>query len=240
MWLRRCLGQSTAVLPVALKEPASGTGRPSHQKPVGHTASTAVVVENGLYLRPHRAGHHVTPPAPGVGSCLRHLGHHVRKCQRGLSPHAWSPWMLWRSPSPPPLSWEDRVREEEDEEERHSSIGGDSQPCPSPACMEGCSISDVSMAEEGPQQGDSDVVVEEEVEESMEMDEPSNIDTPHSPYQIRLSCKVLRPKLRMTATAMRLRRVRTKTRPTTQTSMRTSFSGRRLTFPYPEGTLMTP
>ena len=44
--------------------------------------------------------------------------------------------------------------------------------------MEGCSISDVLMAEEGPQQGDSDVVVEEEVEESMEMDELSNIDAP--------------------------------------------------------------
>ena len=34
------------------------------------------------------------------------------------------------------------------------------------------------MAEEGPQQCDSDVVVEEEVEESMETDEPSNIDAP--------------------------------------------------------------
>ena len=78
----------------------------------------------------------------------------------------------------PPLSWADRVREEEDEQERHSSIGGDSQPCPSPACMEGCSTSDVSMAEEGPQQGNSDVVVEEEVEESMETDEPSNINAP--------------------------------------------------------------
>ena len=78
----------------------------------------------------------------------------------------------------PPLSWEDWVREEEDEQERHSSVGGDSQPCPSPVWMEGCSISDVSMAEEGPQQGDSDVVVEEEVEESMEMDEPSNVDAP--------------------------------------------------------------
>ena len=44
--------------------------------------------------------------------------------------------------------------------------------------MEGCSISDVSMAEEGPQQCDSDVVVEEEVEESMETDEPSNINAP--------------------------------------------------------------
>ena len=78
----------------------------------------------------------------------------------------------------PPLSWEDQVQEEEDEQERHSSIGGDSQPCPSPTHMEGCSISDVSMAEEGPQQGDSDVVVEEEVEESMETDEPSNINAP--------------------------------------------------------------
>ena len=78
----------------------------------------------------------------------------------------------------PPLSWEDRVREEEDEQERRSSVGGDSQPCPSPIWMEGCSISDVLMAEEGPQQGDSDIVVEEEVEESMEMDEPSNVDAP--------------------------------------------------------------
>ena len=34
------------------------------------------------------------------------------------------------------------------------------------------------MAEEGPQQGDSDVVVEEEVEENMETDEPPNVDAP--------------------------------------------------------------
>ena len=78
----------------------------------------------------------------------------------------------------PPLSWEDWVQEEEDKQERHSSVGGDSQPCPSPTWMEGCSISDILMAEEGPQQGDSNIVVEEEVEESMEMDEPSNIDAP--------------------------------------------------------------
>ena len=78
----------------------------------------------------------------------------------------------------PPLSWEDRVWEEEDEQERHSSVGGDSRPCPSPPQMEGCNISDVSMAEEGLQQCDSNVVVEEEVEESMETDEPSNIGAP--------------------------------------------------------------
>ena len=78
----------------------------------------------------------------------------------------------------PPLSWEDWVWEEEDKQERHSSIGGDSQLCPSSPWMEGCNISDVSMAEEGPQQCDSDVMVEEEIEESMEMDEPSNIAMP--------------------------------------------------------------
>ena len=68
------------------------------------------------------------------------------------------------------------MQEEEDEKDRHSSIGGDSQPCPSPVRMESCSISDVSMAEEGPQQGDFDVVVEEEVEENMETNEPPSID----------------------------------------------------------------
>ena len=78
----------------------------------------------------------------------------------------------------PPLSWEDQVQEEEDEQERHSSVGGDSQPCLSPPWMEGCNISDILMAEEGPQQCDSDIMVEEEIEESMEMDEPSNIATP--------------------------------------------------------------
>ena len=78
----------------------------------------------------------------------------------------------------PPLSWKDRVQEEEDKQERHFSIGGDSQLCPSSPQLEGCNISDVSMAEEGPQQCDSDVMVEEEIEESMEMDKPSNIAVP--------------------------------------------------------------
>ena len=70
------------------------------------------------------------------------------------------------------------MQEEEDGKDRHSSIGGDSQPCPSPVRMEGCSVSDVSMAEEGLQQGDSDVVVEEEVEENMETDEPPMVEAP--------------------------------------------------------------
>ena len=76
----------------------------------------------------------------------------------------------------PPLSWEDWVQEEEDKQERHSFTEGDSQPCPSSPQLEGCNISNVSMADEGPQQHDSDVVVEEE--ESMETDEPIDSGSP--------------------------------------------------------------
>ena len=52
----------------------------------------------------------------------------------------------------PPMSWEDWVQEEEEEWERHSSTRGDSQLGLSPLPLEGCNVSDVSMAEEGPQQ----------------------------------------------------------------------------------------
>ena len=89
----------TAVLPEAPKGPVSGTGSPLPQKPAGHAANTAVVVESGLYLGPHGADHHMTCPAPGVGSCLHHLGHRVEKCKRGLGPHTQPARMLWRSPS---------------------------------------------------------------------------------------------------------------------------------------------
>ena len=76
----------------------------------------------------------------------------------------------------PPLSWEDWAWEEEDKQERHSSVGGDSQLCPSPPQLEGCNISDVSMADEGLWQCDSDVVVEED--ESMEMDGHADSGSP--------------------------------------------------------------
>ena len=78
----------------------------------------------------------------------------------------------------PPMTWEDRVQEEEEECERHSSTGGDSHPDPSSPPLEGCNVSDISMAEEGPQQCDSDVIVEEEREESMETNAPLNSATP--------------------------------------------------------------
>ena len=42
-----------------------------------------------------------------------------------------------RSPS---MTWEDWVQEEEEECERHSSTGGDSQPCLSSPWLEGCNV----------------------------------------------------------------------------------------------------
>ena len=76
----------------------------------------------------------------------------------------------------PPLTWEDQVWEEEDEQEGHLPAERDSQQCPSSPQLEGCNISDVSMADEGLRQHDSDVVVEED--ESMEMDEPTDSGSP--------------------------------------------------------------
>ncbi len=108
-----------------------------------------------------------TPPRPSRKETSKRAGSPPTACTDDME--------VARSP---PLSWEERVQEEEDEKDRHSSIGGDSQPCPSPVRMEGCSVSDVSMAEEGLQQGDSDVVVEEEVEENMETDEHPNVEAP--------------------------------------------------------------
>ena len=76
------------------------------------------------------------------------------------------------------MTWEDWMQEEEDECERCSSTERDSQPCPSSPRLEGCDVSDVSMAEEGPQQCNSDIVVEEEREESMETDAPLDSAAP--------------------------------------------------------------
>ena len=68
--------------------------------------------------------------------------------------------------------------QEEEEQERCSSMGGDPQPGLSPLPLEGDSISDVSMADEGLLQCDSDVIIEEEREESMETDAPLDSATP--------------------------------------------------------------
>ena len=81
---------------------------------------------------------------------------------------------ITRSPS---MSWEDRVQEEE-EQERHSSTEGDPKPDLPPPPLEGDSISDVSMVNEVLLQCDSDMIIEEEREESMETDAPLDSATP--------------------------------------------------------------
>ena len=136
----------------------------------------------------------------------------------------------------PAMTWEDQVQEEEDKCEGHSSTRGDSQSCPSSPRLEGCDISDISMAEEGPQQHDSDVVVEEEREESMETDAPLDSAKPTPPSE-----KAMPENLKAEVEEdRRWRKVLTRTHPTTLILMRTSFWGHRPTFLFPGDTLMTP
>ena len=67
------------------------------------------------------------------------------------------------------MSWEDQVQEEE-EQERHSSTEGDPKLGLPPLPLEGDSISDVSMVDEGLLQHDPNMIIEEEREEGMEID----------------------------------------------------------------------
>ena len=75
------------------------------------------------------------------------------------------------------MSWEDRVQEEE-EQERCSSTEGNPKLGSSPPPLEGDSISDVSMVNEGLLQCDSDMIIEEEREEGMETDALLDSATP--------------------------------------------------------------
>ena len=81
---------------------------------------------------------------------------------------------ITRSPS---MSWEDRIQEEE-EQEMCSSAAGDPELGLSPPPLEGDSVSDVSMVDEGLLQCDSNVIIEEEREEGMETDAPLDSATP--------------------------------------------------------------
>ena len=111
--------------------------------------------------------------------------------------------------------------------------------CLSSPRLEGCDISDISMAEEDPQQHDSDVVAEEEREESMETDAPLDSAEPTPPSEKAMPV-TSRPRLRKTTTARCQRKVLTRTHPMTLIPMRTSFWGHRLTFVFPGDTLMVP
>ena len=75
------------------------------------------------------------------------------------------------------MSWEDQVQEEE-EQQRCSSMEGGPNPGLSPPPLEGDNVSDVSMVNDSLLQCDSDMIVKEEREESMETDVPLDSAAP--------------------------------------------------------------
>ena len=86
----------------------------------------------------------------------------------------------------PSMSWEDWVQEEE-EQERHSSMEGDPKLGLSPLPLEGDSVTDVSMVNEGLLQCNSNVIIEEEREEGMETDTLLDSATPTPPKERAMS-----------------------------------------------------
>ena len=72
------------------------------------------------------------------------------------------------------MSWEDQVQKEEEQQRCDSSVKGSPEFGLSPPVLEEGNASDVSMVDDRPLQCDSDVVVKEEREESMDMDVPAS------------------------------------------------------------------
>ena len=89
--------------------------------------------------------------------------------------------MLWRSPSLPHCHGRNGCKRRKTNRKDTPLLEEIPSLVRLPHLWRACSISDVLMAEEGPQQGDSDVVVEEEVEENMETDEPPQCRCARSP-----------------------------------------------------------
>ena len=77
------------------------------------------------------------------------------------------------------MSWEDQVQKEEEQQRHDSSAKGSPDSGSPPPVLEGENASDVSMVDDSPLQHDSDMIVEEEREESMDMDVPASPVAPH-------------------------------------------------------------
>ena len=76
------------------------------------------------------------------------------------------------------MSWEDQVQEEEEQKQDGSITESSPQPDVPPPALEGGNASDVSMVNDNLTQHDSDIVVEEEREEDMEIDAPARSTAP--------------------------------------------------------------
>ena len=72
------------------------------------------------------------------------------------------------------MSWEDQVQKEEEQQRCDSSMKGSPNSGLPPPLLEGDNASDVSMVDDSPLQHDSDMVIEEEREESMDTDVPAS------------------------------------------------------------------
>ena len=81
------------------------------------------------------------------------------------------------------MTWEDQVQKEEERQKRCSTTEGSPSPGSLPLLLEGDNASDISMINDSLLQWDSDVVVEEEREESMETDVPLNPAAPVPPKE---------------------------------------------------------
>ena len=75
------------------------------------------------------------------------------------------------------MSWEDQVQKEKEQQRCCSTVEGSPNPG-SPPLLEGDNTSNVSMVDDSLLQHDSDVVIEEEREESMDMDVPASPAAP--------------------------------------------------------------
>ena len=72
------------------------------------------------------------------------------------------------------MSWEDQVQKEEERQRCYSTTEGSPNLGLPPPLLEGDNASDVSMVDNSLLQWDSDMVIEEEREESMDMDIPAS------------------------------------------------------------------
>ena len=78
------------------------------------------------------------------------------------------------------MSWEDQVQKEEEWQRHCSTMEGSPNLGSPPLLLEGDNASNVSMVDDSLLQHDSDMVVEEEREESMDTDAPAWPCCPHT------------------------------------------------------------
>ena len=85
------------------------------------------------------------------------------------------------------MSWEDQVQKEEEQQRCDSSTKGSPDPGSPPPLLEGDNTSDVSMVDDSLLQHDSDMVIEEEREESMYTDIPGSPMAPTPLKEVSMS-----------------------------------------------------